>query len=76
MFYWLQEASQAVVPYWRRDNLRNNLKTLKKKLDDLDRQQKASVVNDVRISRMFGKAIVTKQITHLADVFKLSCKTL
>lgn len=42
-----EEASQASIPYWRRDNLRNSLKALKKKLDDLDRQRKANLVNDV-----------------------------
>ncbi len=35
------------MPYWRRDRLRNDLKALKKKLDDVDRQKKASVVQDV-----------------------------
>ena len=39
--------SQSSTPHWRRDNLRNNLKTLKKSLDNLDKQKKASVMNDV-----------------------------
>ncbi len=43
----LQEVSQSSTPHWRRENTRNNLKLLKKSLDNLDKQKKASVMNDV-----------------------------
>ena len=39
--------SQANIPYWKRDNLRNLMKGLKKPLDDLDKARKASVMGDV-----------------------------
>jgi len=41
------EMSQASIPYWKRDNLRNDLKTLKKSLDDLDKRKKAAVLGEV-----------------------------
>ena len=64
-----EEASQATVPYWRRDNLRNNLKALKKKLDDLDRQQKASIVNDVveEAKLLIAKSSGDSFIVHVFD---------
>jgi alanyl-tRNA synthetase len=31
------EISKAVIPYWQKDELRTNLRALKKKLDDADR---------------------------------------
>lgn len=37
------EVSQAVIPYWKKEEIRNNLKTLKKNLDDKDRAAKAAV---------------------------------
>lgn len=42
-----EEVSHAVIPYWRKDEIRNTLKTLKKKLDDKDRAAKAAVANQV-----------------------------
>jgi len=64
-----EEVSQATVPYWRRDNLRNNLKALKKKLDDLDRQQKASIVNDVveEAKLLIAKSSGDLFIVHVFD---------
>uniref|UniRef100_A0A1E1XPD7 Alanine--tRNA ligase n=1 Tax=Amblyomma sculptum TaxID=1581419 RepID=A0A1E1XPD7_AMBSC len=36
-----EEISQSSISYWRKDELRTELKNLKKKLDDLDRNNKA-----------------------------------
>ncbi|GIY30945.1 alanine--tRNA ligase, cytoplasmic, partial [Caerostris extrusa] len=41
------EISQSNISYWKKDEMRNNLKNLKKKLDDLDRASKAAVVNQI-----------------------------
>lgn len=41
------EVSQAVIPYWKKEEIRNNLKTLKKNLDDKDRAAKTAVANKV-----------------------------
>lgn len=37
------EISQALIPYWKRDEMRTILKNLKKTLDDKDRAAKAAV---------------------------------
>ncbi|KAF6214500.1 hypothetical protein GE061_009243 [Apolygus lucorum] len=46
------DISQALIPYWRKENLRNELKVLKKKLDDIERQgkleQQQQVVEDAK----------------------------
>uniref|UniRef100_A0A6G4ZZI4 alanine--tRNA ligase n=2 Tax=Rhipicephalus microplus TaxID=6941 RepID=A0A6G4ZZI4_RHIMP len=36
-----EEISQSSISYWKKDELRTDLKNLKKKLDDLDRSNKA-----------------------------------
>lgn len=41
------EVSQAVIPYWKKEEIRNNLKTLKKNLDDKDRAAKTAIANKV-----------------------------
>ncbi|KAF7264334.1 hypothetical protein GWI33_000302 [Rhynchophorus ferrugineus] len=41
------EVSQAVIPYWKKEDIRNCLKTLKKNLDDKDRAVKAAIANKV-----------------------------
>ncbi|XP_018322304.1 alanine--tRNA ligase, cytoplasmic [Agrilus planipennis] len=41
------EISQAVIPYWKKDELRNVLKGLKKNLDDKERADKAAIANQV-----------------------------
>lgn len=41
------EVSQAVIPYWKKEEIRNTLKNLKKTLDDKDRAAKAAVANQV-----------------------------
>ena len=35
------------MPYWRKDNLRNSIGSLKKSLDDIERQLTASLSADV-----------------------------
>ncbi|XP_017773819.1 PREDICTED: alanine--tRNA ligase, cytoplasmic [Nicrophorus vespilloides] len=42
-----EEISHAIIPYWRKDELRNELKNLKKALDDKERAGKAAVANKV-----------------------------
>lgn len=42
-----EEVSHAVIPYWKKDEIRNALKNLKKALDDKDRALKASIANKV-----------------------------
>lgn len=37
------------MPYWKRDNLRNSLKALKKTLDNLDKNRKAAILNEVSL---------------------------
>ncbi|ENN77299.1 hypothetical protein YQE_06125, partial [Dendroctonus ponderosae] len=41
------EVSQAIIPYWKKEEIRNNLKNLKKNLDDKDRAAKAAIANKV-----------------------------
>ncbi|ELU16117.1 hypothetical protein CAPTEDRAFT_155717 [Capitella teleta] len=41
------EVSQSQTPYWRRDELRNRLKPLKKTLDNMDKARKAAVLTEV-----------------------------
>lgn len=42
-----EEVSHAVIPYWKKDEIRNTLKNLKKALDDKDRAAKAAIANKV-----------------------------
>lgn len=37
-----EEISQSTISYWRKDDLRNELKKAKKVLDDQDKQNKAA----------------------------------
>ena len=41
------DASQANIAHWKKDELRNLLKALIKRADDFERTIKAAVVNDV-----------------------------
>lgn len=43
----MQEISQSSISYWKKDEMRTNLKNLKKQLDDLDRANKAAIVQTV-----------------------------
>ncbi|CAH0557384.1 unnamed protein product [Brassicogethes aeneus] len=42
-----EEASHATIPYWKKEEIRNTLKNLKKTLDDKDRAAKAAIANKV-----------------------------
>lgn len=42
-----EDVSQAVIPYVKKDEMRNTLKLMKKSLDDKDRATKAAVANIV-----------------------------
>lgn len=41
--FWFQALATAVIPQWQKDEFRENLKSLKKIMDDLDRASKADV---------------------------------
>ena len=47
----VQEVAQSVICYWRKDELRKELKGLKKKVDDMDKARKAAVLNEVGFVR-------------------------
>ncbi|XP_044268789.1 alanine--tRNA ligase, cytoplasmic [Tribolium madens] len=42
-----EEVSHAVIPYWKKEEIRNSLKTLKKNLDDKERATKAAIASQV-----------------------------
>lgn len=42
-----EEVSHAVIPYWKKEELRNTLKALKKSLDDKERAGKAAIASKV-----------------------------
>ena len=46
----VQEVAQSVICYWKKDELRKELKGLKKKVDDIDKARKAVVLNEVGFS--------------------------
>lgn len=51
------EVSQAIIPYWKKEEIRNTLKNLKKMLDDKDRATKAAIANQVvELIKEFVKA--------------------
>ena len=43
-----QEIAQSVISYWRKEELRGEVKALKKKMDELDKAKKAAVMTEVR----------------------------
>ena len=42
-----EDVSHATIPYWKKDEMRNTLKALKKTLDDKERTAKAAIANEV-----------------------------
>lgn len=42
-----EDISAAQISYWKKDEMRNKLKALKKKIDDQDRERKAAVMTQV-----------------------------
>lgn len=43
----MEEISQATIQYWKKDELRNSLKAIKKTLDDKEKTAKNAVMNNV-----------------------------
>lgn len=54
-----EEISQATIPYWKKDELRTTLKTLKKQVDDKERSAKAALSANVGVE---AKEIVDKHV--------------
>lgn len=44
----MQEVSQSLISYWKKDELRSKVKKLKQKMDELDKNRKAAVMTEVR----------------------------
>lgn len=42
-----EDVSHAVIPYWKKDDMRNELKALKKQIDDKERAGKAAIATNV-----------------------------
>ena len=59
-----QDLSNAVIPAWQKDTLRDDLKKLKKLLDDADRAAKANRMQ--RVTNVFQYIVIAYQ--------KLQCK--
>lgn len=53
-WFWFQALATAVIPQWQKDEFRENLKSLKKIMDDLDRASKADVQKRVSIGGWKG----------------------
>lgn len=49
-WFWFQVLATAVIPQWQKDEFRENLKSLKKIMDDLDRASKADVQKRVSLA--------------------------
>ncbi|XP_042908384.1 alanine--tRNA ligase, cytoplasmic [Parasteatoda tepidariorum] len=66
-----EEISQSNISYWKKDEMRNNLKNLKKQLDDLDRANKAAVVQTIteEAKHMFETQSENKNIPFLVHEF-------
>jgi alanyl-tRNA synthetase len=68
-----QEVSQATISYWHREQLRENLRTLKKSVDDIERAMLAQVaegvVEDAKqlIGQCQGQTIVVHQFNALTN---------
>lgn len=42
-----EEVGSSPISQWKRDNLRNELKDLKKKMDDMEKERKTAVIKEV-----------------------------
>lgn len=56
VWFWFQALATAVIPQWQKDEFRENLKSLKKIMDDLDRASKADVQKRVSPGSAGGRA--------------------
>ena len=68
------DVSQANIAYWKKDDLRNILKGLKKRADDVERAIKAAVVNDVAeaAKKLVTEKVNTPFIVHEFNAFSNS----
>lgn len=68
------DISQANIAYWKKDDLRNVLKGLKKRVDDVERAIKAAVVNDVAeaAKKLIAEHLNTPFIVHEFNAFSNS----
>lgn len=68
------DVSQANIAYWKKDDLRNVLKSLKKSVDDVERAVKAAVVNDVAeaAKKLIGERLNAPFIVHEFKAFSNS----
>lgn len=67
-----EEISQSNISYWKKDEMRNNLKNLKKKLDDLDRANKAAIVQTIteEAKKLFEETSKDKNIQYVVHEFQ------
>lgn len=68
------DISQANIAYWKKDDLRNVLKGLKKRVDDVERAIKAAVVNDVAeaAKKLIAEHLNAPFIVHQFNAFSNS----
>ncbi|GFU43713.1 alanine--tRNA ligase, cytoplasmic [Nephila pilipes] len=67
-----EEISQSNISYWKKDEMRNNLKNLKKKLDDLDRANKAAIVQTIteEAKKLFEETSKDKNVQYVVHEFQ------
>jgi len=63
------EVSQATIPYWKKDELRNTLRALKKQVDDRERAAKAALSANVGVE---AKELIEKNIGEAVLVAPLN----
>ena len=68
------DVSQANIAHWKKDELRNVLKGLKKRADDVERAVKAAVVNDVAeaAKKLLADNVNVSYIVHEFNAFSNS----
>ena len=57
ILFCFQALATAIIPQWQKDEFRENLKSLKKIMDDLDRASKADVQKRVGLGSVGGRRI-------------------
>lgn len=65
------DISQANIAHWKKEDLRNTLKTLKKRADDVERAVKAAVVSDVAeaAKKLVSENVNAPYIVHQFNAF-------
>lgn len=66
-----EEVSQAIIPCWRKDNLRNDLNNIKKTLDVKERAAKAAVASHVveQAKQVIGENLNKPVLVHELKAF-------